>query len=1278
MNNIDNKTSLENELHKFNLNLGEKIINLIKFLDHIVIISETKVLLFDMEKSPNSDNFKIIFDSMTDLNTSKKIKYAKFSKKHTKFYLIFQENNETIITRFGIKDQKIHDKFVFKRKLQSINFFKIHKKNKNILFILSERQIFEIDISQSEQSENKNICIFKAESGKINFFKFDLHMKHFYLNNDNNIQRFIYQSKSLQLTYIAHQSIILDLVFTQNYQFMISVDKNDFIIWKIENSLIVSHISYKSLFDNVQSISNIKLRNHLILQDDQGISFFIINKSLPELSSPDLPYDLSPIRLSNDRKYLYMFHGQKYLIRFNLQNDLIFEKVYKINSFVKNIQLLEQGNLLIYESNNKDSHKIIFVNFEHIKYVDKTLNNFYKMRNYEISKEDKNKFLNDKNFDINEFDGRYILYEGKSEILNYQIIFKDDYHESIFPNQNKSNYKNTLLVSTIDGQIYKSEFDFLVDQKIKINFFKTSDLLNENKNIADQYATESHNNISTKIVQINNDQRIIDYKLFPHLNIEIIVIISEKIENSLTAQINPSTVQIKIIDKTSQKLISESEKSKLVKDRNYYNTKMNIVYMNTVGNTHRFYLEHPEQITIVEFNTSKNSVKLKKCLDLDSPMKSEVKYFMASDLLLIPQGYSIQIWNSSLTLLVYTFDFYKDVVRFDIWKTNNSDLLIVYDMMHYYEINLNTLCQTDMCSIPIDSKIHKYILPVNLEYLPSNCQFILPSCHLNLNKIHFFESVELLESLKFPSESFLKGCRKTNYQFHVKEYAKYYFDKLKKLNYKDDVYGPLSPLYLAIHHNDEKLLEDVMNMGRYPREVVNYWSPLQFALKMNYYLVIKVLCEKLSKRDYFVEFSIIDFQELLTSKYSFCHQLIVTIPYKPLFKNFPNLMVMENNVTITYTSELIGIIADLKNKEKLINADLKLQKKSPPTEVEISQVSFKYNYQFASPDSVKFLKYYSQSNCEAFVISKWKEVINDKWVRQRPLHVLLSSIFWLFTITNSISIIFMPDVDSLRIFCIVFIFLLLFFEIIEMISYSSFGAFRYFKDFWNYIDILCYIMLIVYHFVLYSKNSDFSQIWVSISLLLLYYRSFLYLRVIDAFTTLIGMVNTIVVKLIVFFVIIFYLYFGIVLVMIKLSDRKSISESFESAYFWLLFGGVGGEDFTEDSPIKFPAIPIIFGTLMITIVLLNILIAYLSNLFSKLEEQQHVDDLREKASMILDLEIIVYFFKYRLTGKRNKYIKYNKLVKDKLTDFNSKTIIERVILTRTKILTNLNKNSKKF
>ena len=180
----------------------------------------------------------------------------------------------------------------------------------------------------------------------------------------------------------------------------------------------------------------------------------------------------------------------------------------------------------------------------------------------------------------------------------------------------------------------------------------------------------------------------------------------------------------------------------------------------------------------------------------------------------------------------------------------------------------------------------------------------------------------------------------------------------------------------------------------------------------------------------------------------------------------------------------------------------------------------------------------------------------------------------------------------------------------------------------------------------------------AVSLLLMYYRSFSYLRVIDLFTTLIGIINVIIIKLLAFFFVLIYLYVATALVMIKLNPEQTKAENFEVAYVWSFFGGIGGEDFKE---FKYSTIAILFGTLLITIVLLNVLIAYLSNLFSRLEEQQYANDLKEKASLILDLEIVAYFFRYKMSGNLGKYSYLNEIKEIRLCTLDKKKIDVLVI-----------------
>lgn len=147
-------------------------------------------------------------------------------------------------------------------------------------------------------------------------------------------------------------------------------------------------------------------------------------------------------------------------------------------------------------------------------------------------------------------------------------------------------------------------------------------------------------------------------------------------------------------------------------------------------------------------------------------------------------------------------------------------------------------------------------------------------------------------------------------------------------------------------------------------------------------------------------------------------------------------------------------------------------------------------------------------------------------------------------------------------------------------------------------------------------------------IILTYYRGFSFLRIFDTFITLVGMINIIIRQLLSFFVILGYAYFTVSMLVIKMDNSNKIGLRFQDVFTWVLFGSV--EDVAFD--VQFSYIAIVFSALFITIVLLNILIAYLSNLFSRLEDQQKVSSLKEKAILILDFELIARFFRFSLFG----------------------------------------------
>ena len=130
-----------------------------------------------------------------------------------------------------------------------------------------------------------------------------------------------------------------------------------------------------------------------------------------------------------------------------------------------------------------------------------------------------------------------------------------------------------------------------------------------------------------------------------------------------------------------------------------------------------------------------------------------------------------------------------------------------------------------------------------------------------------------------------------------------------------------------------------------------------------------------------------------------------------------------------------GLNEDQKELKKLKN---KKSKKNTRSEVSVYTIPFKYSYQAGTPDSLKFLDKYSESISEEFILSDWKEVIIFKWNQHKAVHIIFAIIFWAFTMCTILSMIFFPDSKPLQYVSIGFIFLLLLFEILQLISYATF------------------------------------------------------------------------------------------------------------------------------------------------------------------------------------------------------------------------------------------------
>jgi hypothetical protein len=133
--------------------------------------------------------------------------------------------------------------------------------------------------------------------------------------------------------------------------------------------------------------------------------------------------------------------------------------------------------------------------------------------------------------------------------------------------------------------------------------------------------------------------------------------------------------------------------------------------------------------------------------------------------------------------------------------------------------------------------------------------------------------------------------------------------------YQDFIFGPLNPLLFAIYQTDVELLEELLDKYQYPTTISGYLSPLSFAFKLKSNSIIKVLCDKLSNRDYKVNFTRIDFHFLLNSNQNYCHNLLCSIIQENSLENFPKILSIEQDSSIFFYKDIKQILSQINNSK---------------------------------------------------------------------------------------------------------------------------------------------------------------------------------------------------------------------------------------------------------------------------------------------------------------------------------------------------------------------------
>lgn len=180
-----------------------------------------------------------------------------------------------------------------------------------------------------------------------------------------------------------------------------------------------------------------------------------------------------------------------------------------------------------------------------------------------------------------------------------------------------------------------------------------------------------------------------------------------------------------------------------------------------------------------------------------------------------------------------------------------------------------------------------------------------------------------------------------------------------------------------------------------------------------------------------------------------------------------------------------------------------------------------------------------------------------------------------------------------------------------------------------------------------STETVVFELFQSAIICLIMVRALEYLQVFQDFRSIMGIITKICFRICPFMVIVFLFYSISVLVFVTLNDSVDLESLLTLMYIWLVHGGVDSDAFV----FRMNYIPVMFGSILVTIVLMNIMIAYLSNEYSRLELKQHLDDLRNKVKINMKVELMIRSFKVLFVRRfREKecyrHSRYTHMIKD--------------------------------
>jgi hypothetical protein len=634
----------------------------------------------------------------------------------------------------------------------------------------------------------------------------------------------------------------------------------------------------------------------------------------------------------------------------------------------------------------------------------------------------------------------------------------------------------------------------------------------------------------------------------------------------------------------------------------------------------------------VELNKIDGSIIETKTINQKTNPKVSGQMLSESMYLFLPYQNKMEVYDYESTDKVFTLETQKNIL--EMYKSSDGKFICAFDSVAMYVVDVEKMIIVQKVNLT-NREFQTKSMIINMPFFSHFREYRLPELIQDVNVLKILDHSQITGLRYMPVDILAKCFSDKDNRASLISFGEFYSETISKFNNFDYIFGPLNPYIFTIFYSEEQTLQYLLENFEYPKSNLDFYTPLEYSFLRNENDCLRIMCNLLMKKDSGIYYTQDEFKYLLEKEFVFCDSLISKIPMKIPFKKINLTESMEDDHAVRYNSSLKNFLLENEKRQyEMEHNKTEEEKKQSNERFEIKFVPFRYSFSPGTTDSMDFLNYYAESESDIFVKSQWKTIIHDKWASLKSIYAFNAVIFWIYMVfctwsitfninTSDEGLIIGEQIIEIRYMALAFNIIIAFLEILQMISYCFYKPSLYFGDFWNYIDFIALIFGFLFFLSLHKQATEGGSVFIALILMLLiYYRGFSYFRYFDSFTSMIGIINTIVAESLSFFGVMFYTYIVILFLLYRVEPSDTFINKMRDAYIFTFFGGVEQDHFEA----KYIFFPMFVGTMVVTIILLNVLIAFMSNVYNKMELQQSVISLKEKASMLLDLEVYISLF----------------------------------------------------